>query len=111
LEDQRGNRIFKALAYGYGHWMVSNGEIDPTERIHTFQDVIIIAMILGAGPSAMHQTMNKAGQPTNWSLAISILTQILLVFLFVVKLQKYQCLDYSLLTFVETPHRWVHHGL
>jgi hypothetical protein len=83
---------FQSIGYlavhGYGHWMVAKGENDPTERIHTFQDIFILAIILGAGPSAMHQTMTKAGKPKNWSLAIAILTQILLVLLFVAKLQR-----------------------
>jgi hypothetical protein len=86
------NPHFQSIGYlavhGYGHWMVSKGEIDPTERVHTFQDVFILAIILGAGPVAMHQTMTKAEKPKNWSLAIAILTQIILVWLFVAKLQR-----------------------
>jgi hypothetical protein len=74
--------------HGWAHFKVSNAEIDPEENIHTFQDVFILAMILGAGPFVMHQTMTKAGKPKNSSLAIAILTQILLVSLFVAKVQR-----------------------
>jgi hypothetical protein len=80
--------IFYLFTHGYAHWKISNSEIDPKESIKTFEEVFLLAMILGAGPSVMYQTMTKAGKPKNWSLAIAILTQILLVSLFVAKLQR-----------------------